>query len=172
MEADLGRCVEMAGAVREIDGYPRYLPTDLRTFLVSADAYGAWVAEEAGAIVGHVALHRTTTDAALALAASASARPVDRLGVVARLLVDPAARRRGAGRALLETAAAEAAARDLWPVLDVVTGLDGAVGLYERCGWTCVGRVTVRLGGDVSCDELVFLGPGPAGQVRTRSRIS
>jgi GNAT superfamily N-acetyltransferase len=162
----------MARAVHELDGYPVYLPTDLRTFLVVPDAYGAWVAEEAGAIVGHVALHRTTTAAALARAAAAVERPVEGLGVVARLLVDPVTRRRGAGRALLERAAREAVARDLWPVLDVVTGLDGAVGLYERCGWTCVGQVTVRLGGEFSCDELVFVGPGRAGQVRTRSRTS
>jgi GNAT superfamily N-acetyltransferase len=162
----------MARAVHELDGYPVYLPTDLRTFLVAPDAYGAWVAEESGEVVGHVALHRATTAAALALAAAALERPVGGLGVVARLLVDPVARRRGAGRTLLERAAAEAAARDLWPVLDVVTGLDGAVGLYETCGWTPVGQVTVRLGGHLSSDELVFVGPGGAGQVRTRSRTS
>ena len=162
IDDDLQRCVEIAQVVHDLDGYPIYLPTDLRTFLVSADAYGVWVAEVDGEVVGHVALHRRTTTAALTRAGEVLDQPVDRLGVVARLLVDPAARRQGVGQALLEAAAGDAVVRDLWPVLDVVTDLQGAVRLYEKCGWRCVGQVTVRLGDDVSCDEYVYLGPrGP-----------
>ena len=42
-DADLPACVQLARAVHERDGYPHYLPGDLRDFLVLPDAYGAWV---------------------------------------------------------------------------------------------------------------------------------
>jgi GNAT superfamily N-acetyltransferase len=162
--ADLDRCVEIARVVHQVDGYPPYLPTDLRTFLVSPDAYGAWVAEGGGEVVGHVALHPRTTDAVLTLARSVLGQPVDHLGVVARLLVAPSGRRHGVGRALLERASGEALARGLWPVLDVATQLKGAIQLYEACGWTHVGDVTSCVGGGTSLNERVYRGPdGPAG---------
>ena len=158
-DADLDPCVEMAHDVHELDGYPPYLPTDLRTFLVSPDAYGAWVAEHSGEIVGHVALHRRSTAAVMAMASEAVRQPADRLGVVARLLVAPAGRRRGVGQALLDVAWRDAIGRGLWPVLDVATQLHGAIRLYETCGWTLAGEVTVHFGNGASIAELVYLGP-------------
>jgi len=127
--------------------------------VVSADALAAWVAEQAGDIVGHVALHRRTIDPVLALAGQALQQPVERLGVVARLFVGLSARRSGTGRALLEMASADAVARGLWPILDVATNLHAAIGLYETCGWTRLGAVTVRFADSWSLDEYVYLGP-------------
>jgi GNAT superfamily N-acetyltransferase len=161
-ESDLDQCVEIARRVHEVDGYPLYLPTDLHAFLDSPDAHGAWVAEEAGQIVGHVALHPRSTEAVLSLAGEVLGQPVDRLGVVARLLVAPSGRRRGVGRALLDQASAEASALGLWPILDVATQLEAAIQLYERCGWIHVGDVTVQFGGDFTLDERVYRGPEPA----------
>ncbi len=153
----------IASLVHDLDGYPPYLPTDLRGFLAWPDAYGAWVVETAGEIVGHVALHRGSSSPAVrALAGRAPSPPVDRLGVVARLFVDPSARRAGVGERLLETASREAVARGLWPVLDVATQLRGAIRLYERCGWSRAGEVTVDLRRGFTLDEFVYLGPlGP-----------
>jgi GNAT superfamily N-acetyltransferase len=161
---DLDACVEMAGAVHQLDGYPAYLPTDLRTFLTSPDAYAAWVSEDSGEIIGHVALHRRSSVPVMAMASEALRQPVDRLAVVARLLTAPAARRRGAARVLLDVASRDAVARGLWPVLDVDTSLVGAVRLYEDCGWTRAGAVTVPLPDGSSLDELVYLGPEPSGE--------
>jgi GNAT superfamily N-acetyltransferase len=158
---DLDRCVELAELVHTLDTYPVFLPTDLRAFLATDGAYGAWVAEQSGAIVGHAALHPRTGEPVLALASAALRQPVDRLGVVARLLVAPEARRSGVGRALLEVAANDALVRGLWPILDVAISLVGAVRLYESCGWIRAGQVTVRLGDSLSIDELVYLGPRP-----------
>lgn len=158
-DADFHRCVEIARAVHEVDGYPLYLPTDLRTFLDSPDAYGGWVAEEAGEIVGHVALHPRTSNAVLTLASGVLGQRVDRLGIVARLLVAPSGRRRGVGRALLEKASGEALARGLWPILDVAKQPEAAIQLYETCGWTPLGDVTLHLGCDFSLDERVYRGP-------------
>lgn len=160
-DADLDGCVAVAVAVHESDGYPPYLPTDLRSFLVCPDAYGAWVVEDGGEIVGHVALHRRSLAPVMALAARSLHQPVERLGVVARLLVAPTGRRRGVGRALLAVAGADAIARGLYPVLDVAIQFEGAVRLYEACGWTRAGEVTTRLSDEVSITEHVYLGPHP-----------
>jgi len=158
-EADSDACVEMALAVHERDGYPLYLPTDLHAFVVSADALAAWVAERSGEILGHVALHRRSAAPILAVAGKVLRQPPSRLGVVARLFVSPSAHRSGAGRALLDVASRDAAARGLWPILDVATGLHAAIAMYEKCGWKRIGELTVRFGDDTSLDEFVYRGP-------------
>ena len=149
----------MATIVRDEDGYPTRRPLDLREFLTSPDALGVWVAERAGQIVGHVALHRRSTPEVLAMAGQALNRPVDQLGVVARLLVSPDARRQEIGRTLLDAASSEAIGRGLWPILDVVTTFEAAVNLYEGCGWARVGQVTFRFHDGGSVEEFVYLGP-------------
>lgn len=160
-EGDLPACLRIAETVRDLDGYPMHLPGgDYRRFLVSDDALEAWVAEEDGVVTGHVALHRRSSKPVLDLASRALGLPTDHLGVVARLMVDPGHRGQGIGRALLETATVGSWERGLWPVLDVVVDSAAAIALYERCGWTRAGMVTVTFrSGGVRLDEAVFLGP-------------
>jgi ribosomal-protein-alanine N-acetyltransferase len=169
VDADLDRCVDMVEAVHQLDGYPAYLPADLRLFLASPEAYAAWVVEQAGQIVGHVALHCRTIAPAMVLASEVLREPVERLGIVARLFVAPTARRLGVGQALLDVAWREAISRDLCPVLDVATGLPGAIRLYETCGWTRAGAFTVDLPDGSSLEELVFVGPAPEVEIRPGS---
>lgn len=83
----------------------------------------------------------------------------DRIGVVSRLMVSPSGRRRGVGRQLLRTAAAEAAGRGLTPALDVVTSYAAAIALYEREGWRRVGTIIVAMPDGVPVDEYVYVGP-------------
>jgi GNAT superfamily N-acetyltransferase len=104
-EADLDACIHLTERVHESDGYPVYFPDGLRPFSASPDAIASWVAEEQGEVVGHVALHRRSTDAVMAMAANALCQPYERMGVIARLLVDPELRREGFRRVLLQTAA-------------------------------------------------------------------
>lgn len=151
--------MRVAEAVRLADRYPAHVAGSLREFLASPDALAAWVAERDGEIVGHVALHRRSSDAVTALASRCLGQPADRLGVVARLFVDPAARGLGLGRLLLTTATQEALARELWPILDTLAAHDAAVRLYERCGWVRVGLVTTTLRDGFELEEIVFLGP-------------
>jgi len=160
--ADVDACVGIAEQVHDLDGYPAYLPGgDLRAFLVSDQALGAWVTEHEGDIVGHVALHRRSSGPVLELASTSLGLPVESLAVVARLLVAPEVRRKGIGRALLSVAADEARSRGLWPVLDVVRKSAAAIALYEECGWSRAGDVRVVLSDGSTFEEAVFLGPGP-----------
>ncbi len=166
-EADLAGCAELARAVHERDGYPHYLPGDLRDFLVMPDAYGVWVAELAGRIAGHVALRPRTAPGAMELASAVTGQPASHLGVISRLLVAPGARRAGVGRRLLDHGWQQAVGRGLWPVLDVAADLTGAIRLYESCGWVRAGAVTVTFRDGNSLDELVYLGPPPPGRQAT-----
>lgn len=93
------------------------------------------------------------------LAANTLDRPQDQLAVVARLFVSPRARGTGAGRLLMDAATAEAAARGLWPVLDVDTELAAAIALYESRGWTRAGTITIRFKDGNTLTEHVYLAP-------------
>ena len=159
VDADLDACVQLARVVHELDRYPIQLPDDLRSFIATPDALAAWVVEEDGEIIGHVALRPRSSPVVMATASEALGLPADRLGVVARLLVSPRHRRHGLGQSLLEVACRNAHARGLWPILDVVTGREAAIGLYERCGWVLAGQVTVRWRDRPEVEELVYLGP-------------
>ncbi len=159
-EADLAACTQLASLVQDIDGYPPYLPRgQMSEFIQSPDAIAAWVAEVDADLVGHVALHSQSSQAVMSLASTTLETPTQGFAVVARLFVSPAARRTGVGRSLLETAAAHAVSRGLRPILDVVTHFQSAITLYESCGWTRVGMVTVALRDGNSIDEFVYFAP-------------
>jgi GNAT superfamily N-acetyltransferase len=95
----------------------------------------------------------------MTLAAERLHRDPDALAVVARLIVDPTVRRRGAGRALLETAAAAAHAVGRHPILDVVTEYDAANRLYASCGWANLGEVEMVFRDGTRLRSYVYAGP-------------
>lgn len=115
------------------------LPMPVERFLQRADEERAWVADDgSGSPVGHVAVHSVADDElGRALEAAVGHR---RLALVAVLFTGSAERGRGAGRALLSTAAAWIHATGRVPVLDVVAEHHDVIGFYERHGWTSVGR--------------------------------
>jgi GNAT superfamily N-acetyltransferase len=156
---DLPALTKMAQVVHDIDGYPPHLPGELSEFIQSSDAIKAWVAESGGDVVGHVSLHSRSSRVVMDLATKVVAQPAECLGVVARLLVSPSVRRGGVGRILLNTAANHAVRLGLYPMLDVATRFEPAIKLYESCGWTRAGRVTVKMSNGISLDEFVYLGP-------------
>ena len=156
---DLEGLVKVATRVQELDGYPAYLPdNDLHRFLARPVALAAWVAEAAGRVVGHVALNSESHPGAMAVVRDAGI--AGEVGVVARLLVDPVARRRGLGARLLEQARAEAIGRGRVPVLDVVASAAPAISLYRASGWQEVGRCEFAITpGQAPVEEIVFAAP-------------
>jgi GNAT superfamily N-acetyltransferase len=164
IEADDDACVAVMRRTHEADGYPRYWPTKPDRFLRAKQETDAWVAELDGRVVGQVALHSAAGEPVLALAQQATGLPVEGLAVLARLLVDPDARGRGVGRALVRTAVACAHATGRRPVLDVLMSTPGPIALYESEGWARLGPTTLDLAalgyGDVPPLRLwVYLGP-------------
>ena len=109
-ESDLDACLAIARHSRITDDYPPRGPIDLPVFLSPPQQVAAWVAEADGTVVGHVALHRTGAAVTVAAGSQYLGVAPDAVAVVARLMVGPGARRTGAGRLLLDTAAAEARA--------------------------------------------------------------
>ena len=159
LDTDLERCLEVARAVYDVDGYPPRGPIDVSVFLAPAQQLAAWVAEIDGDVVGHAALHDTGAAVTTAQAARYIGCDTGELALVARVFVHPSVRRTGAARQLLETAASDARRRGRRPILDVAVQLTGATKLYESAGWEHAGTVTIEIPGapDLSCH--VYVGP-------------
>lgn len=162
--ADIPDLVDIIGRVHEQDRYPIFLPDgDVERFITRPKSVASWVAvDDAGNVVGHVALNAETSKPVMELvddmAGSAPAL------YVSRLFVDPSHRGTGAGHALLESAWLAAVSSGHCAALDVVEipTAAQAIALYRRAGWNEIGRVTFDLA-DLELTELVFLGPqGPS----------
>lgn len=152
---DLPALVALAARVRRVDGYPVYLPNDdYERFLSRPAALAAFVAIQAEDVIGHVAVNSSTSQAAMQVFDSVCAGRD--LGVVARLLVAPSARRAGCARALLRTAANAARTDNRVPVLDVVSSSQAAIALYRSEGWSEVGEIALELPGLSGVRELLF----------------
>ena len=171
-DADDEACVAVMRRTHEVDGYPRYWPEKPDRFLHAKQETDAWVAvlDEDGTgdagprVVGQVALHDATGEPVEELARAATGLAPTGLALLARLLVDPAVRGRGIGRALVRTAVAHAHAAGRRPVLDVLKETPGPIALYESEGWERLGPTTLDLRplgyGDVPPLQLwVYLGP-------------
>ncbi|MGN9841152.1 N-acetyltransferase family protein [Nonomuraea sp. H19] len=113
---DLDACVKALAEVQASDRYPVDWPADPGRWLTPDGLAGAWIAVEAGAVLGHVALTRDAE--------------------VTRLFVAPGARGRGLAGQLLDTV--RAAVRT--PLkLEVSSEGEAAIAFYERSGWRRVG---------------------------------
>jgi len=149
----------------QFDGYPRYLPADLTSFLSDSAELAAWVAESSdNVIVGHIALHAGVGDPAALVAGPAAGLAPQQLAVVARLMVHPEVRRRGVARRLLAAATDHAHAHRLTPVLDVLKESEPALSLYEDLGWKRAGALTLPITAHEPLQLWVYLGPSFANQ--------
>jgi GNAT superfamily N-acetyltransferase len=120
--------LEALKATHDVDQYP-VLPTHVTAeWLLDGDDGMAWVAEDAGRVIGHIAV------------AAADEDP-DALSMH-RLFVRPDARGRGVASALLTTVEtfARLLGQDLF--LEVVSHNTDAIHLYENRGWRRVGGYT------------------------------
>jgi ribosomal protein S18 acetylase RimI-like enzyme len=155
--SDLNELVDVAARVHAVDGYPAYLPgRDFYRFLTDPGPLAAWVAEDDGRIVGHIAVNSHSHRAVMEVVRRAGIP--GRVGVVARLLVDPGVRRQGVGAALLEQAREHIVCLGRIPVLDVVASATPAVSLYQDAGWRKIGEALFVVPGH-AITELIFAAP-------------
>lgn len=157
--SDQAQCVDLLLEVHQADGYPLYLPDDVSAFITPDYEVAAWVAECAGVVVGHVALHRASVDPTLAAAQRATGLPADRLAVVSRLFTSPRVRRAGVGRTLLRYATQQAKQGGQRAVLDVGKTLRAPVALYESEGWRRVDSLELHLREGPPLDLWVYVSP-------------
>jgi ribosomal protein S18 acetylase RimI-like enzyme len=145
---DLEPCVALLRDVHDADGYPVVWPPDPASWLAGRDNLADWVAEEDGAILGHLSLRRIDGARSGPPWREALPVPVEHLAVVSRFFVSTRARRRGIGDALMTRAEEHAAGQDLRLVLDVAVGNRTAIAFYERRGWRRVGTGDLPLSAD------------------------
>lgn len=159
--ADAEELLALAYEVQRQDGYPRYLPDDLTAFITHKAEDIGWVAESAGRIVGHVALHRAAGNPTLPAAQRATGLASDQLAVLARLLVAPSVRRQGVAQQLIAVVLQHAQAQGQRVVLDVVKEAAGPIRLYEGLGWTRLEDVQLLIRDGAVLDLWVYLSPAP-----------
>jgi GNAT superfamily N-acetyltransferase len=158
-EADLPGVAALLVATHHSDAYPVILLSDMEAWGAGTGVLEAWVAVDPsgdGQVVGHVALaDAEADDDATRQWLDATGLPIERLGVVRRLVVHEQAHGHGLGEALLATAVDTAHARGLRPVLDMADNLAAAGRLYERAGFERIGAYDL--------DLTEFLRPGDDG---------
>ena len=149
-DADLPQLGRLLLEQQPASGYPHRTPLTgtAEAFIRRPGQRAAWVAEEDGRLLGHVAISVPADpatlpegDAGLVRAwMCAHERPHDALGEVVLLFTSLAAAGTGVGRRLLATAVAALDEGGLAPCLDVHAHGAGALRLYRRTGWQEVGR--------------------------------
>lgn len=139
-DADIPELVEVLAEQQPSSSYPlRWpLPFPVEKFLVRDTEEVAWVAEQAGRPVGHVAVGRVASQDVAHLFHQATGET--RLANVSVLFVAQHLRRGGVGGQLLDTAVTWAQSRGRLPVLDVLRGHELAIAVYRHRGWTVVGE--------------------------------
>lgn len=145
---DLEPCVALLRDVHGADAYPVVWPADPASWLAGRDNLATWVAEQDGAILGHLSLCPVDGARSGSPWREALPVPVEQLAVVSRFFVSTRARRRGIGHALMTRAEEHAADHDLRLVLDVAVENRNAIAVYERRGWRRVGTGELPLSAD------------------------
>jgi GNAT superfamily N-acetyltransferase len=132
---DVGASTRLLGVVYCADHYPDRLPGSAHAWLVH-DVLDAWVAEQHGQVLGHVATVRVGTDPLSAgrWREITGLSPTDLLGL-SRFFVRRSERGKGIGTALLSTAAADVRRQGLVPVLETVSESRTAIPTLRDAGW-------------------------------------
>ncbi|TDU05607.1 acetyltransferase (GNAT) family protein [Streptomyces sp. 846.5] len=140
-EGDVPAAAEGLIEVHAVDGYPVEGVDHPEAWLKPPGLLQAWVAEQAGTIVGHVAITSPGSEAAVSLLCEQYGDRKTGVAVVARLFVVPEARRLGTGEQLMRAVSDFASVHGIHLVLDVLTKDEAAIRLYARLGWQSLGSV-------------------------------
>ena len=135
---DLPALVRVMRAVHDADAYPTIWPEDALTFVATTHPLGAWVAELQGQPVGQVLLCAVGSGGGWS---EVYGEATAGLAEIKRLFVSPSARGLRLAQQLMQAALAEAARRQLRPVLQTLDENHAAIRFYERGGWQRAGSV-------------------------------
>ena len=145
-DEDVDRCIRLLRTVYLNDGYPANWPNDPEQWLAGRNTTAAWVADERGELVGHIALTAPDPQRTWQQWQGAVGVGAERLAVVRRLFVAPRWRRQGVATSLLDCAQREADRQERRLVLDVADHNHAAIDFWKRHGWLQVGRASLPPG--------------------------
>jgi ribosomal protein S18 acetylase RimI-like enzyme len=145
--------------VHATDGYPVEGVAEPEAWIRPPGVLEAWVAEQEGKVVGHVAVMRPQGEGAVDLWREKSGEDEERIGVLARLFVVREARKHAVGEDLMTAAMDYARQRSLRLVLDVMAKDTAAIRLYERLGWQHIGQVTHHFGAGQQIPAMCYVWP-------------
>ncbi|MGA9748990.1 MAG: GNAT family N-acetyltransferase [Nocardioides sp.] len=133
---DLPACARLLKVVAAERQYPAHWPDAPRSWLAGPDVLDAWVSERQGEILGHVAIATVPRNGMSRVRwQEITGLEADRLARVSRLFVRRRVRGQGIATVLLDVAVAEIRARELTPVLDVVSTATDGIALLEARHW-------------------------------------
>jgi GNAT superfamily N-acetyltransferase len=133
---DVPACARLLRVVAGEHQYPAHWPDAPRSWLTGPDVLGAWVCEQHGEILGHVAVATVPRNGMSRVRwQEITGLPVDELARVSRLFVRKRVRRQGIATDLIDVAVADIRRRGLHPVIDVVTTSVDGIAFLERRGW-------------------------------------
>ncbi|WP_433891288.1 N-acetyltransferase family protein [Streptomyces sp. CA-111067] len=158
-DADVPGAAAALTEVHATDGYPVEGVGNPEAWLRPPAVLGAWVAEEAGKIVGHVGVMRPQGEGAVDLWREKSGEAEERIGVLARLFVVREARKHAAGERLMRAAMDYARQGSIRLVLDVMTKDTAAIRLYERLEWQRIGEVEHHFGAGEHIPAACYIWP-------------
>ena len=161
-DKDMPQLGDLLKRVHDRDGYPVEGVADPIAWLVSDRLLGAWVADLAGKVVGHVILTLASeSDDSARIWMSTSSDSLESIAVLGRLFVDAAARGQGLGRKLAMTATRQAETLGKRAVLDVMAKDKTAIRTYENLGWRRLASITHKFGDQVE-PGFAYVSPGQA----------
>jgi len=157
--SDLPACARALREVHEVDGYPVEGVDDAEGWLLPAGLLNAWVSGTPNKILGHVAICAPQGEAAVSMLIEQTGLAEERIAVMARLFVVPAARGKNLGQGLATAAAAYAWSRDLRVVFDVMAKDKTAIRLYERLGCQRLGTTLHQFGDGQQVPAYCYVAP-------------
>jgi GNAT superfamily N-acetyltransferase len=156
-DEDLERLIVLLRSVHRADGYPANWPTDPRRWLAGSSTIAAWVFEDAGEAVGHLALTWPDPERTWPQWQAALQMPFAHIAVMRRLFVAPGYRRQQVATQLMKVAGRRAAELGLHLVLDVADDNHGAILFWRTHGWRQVGEATLPPGDEGHALRLLLL---------------
>jgi GNAT superfamily N-acetyltransferase len=133
---DLPACARLLRVVATEHQYPARWPEAPRSWLAGPDVLSAYVAEEHGEILGHVAIATVPRNGISRVRwQEITGHDVTQLRRISRLFVRRRVRGQGIASNLLDVAVDEIRTLGLTPVLDVVSTSTDGIAFLEKRGW-------------------------------------